>query len=665
MRIYLCSEKKVAVSVIIPMFNAEKYIGECLDSLLIQTFTDFEVIIVDDCSTDNSINIVEDYAPKFNGRLILTRTKTNSGGGGYIPRRIGFDMARGKYIQFLDADDFLLGSALETLYNAAQEYEAQVVYTSCYYRMNKPNDALLYRDGYAKRLLKEDIDDKTELTVDDPNKNLERLLLERDEGNFHACWSKFVRRDFLIDNKIIFPIMYNAGDFLWVINVYCHAKRFLRLPTPLYFYRRYNNSSIIRKVRPPKEQLAYWFSTFVDFANNLYELQRDNVILSQNPSYFFRTLKTHFEFCLSRINNAHKNFDNQTIYEILHHELAQNFPGLTASLLPFLFSFITNNTTFNTNSIETSSKFKNFLTARIEIKLAPNNNADLQIVSLSDDKAFVKRAGYLPKNEIGYLIHSYAGSLIIVAKSNAFAKLYIALRGVDVHPKGDNFNRIPFWIDYSKFILNGNIVFDSLTPTWHDLPFRYSVDSSPDQLFKIEVEWFPHKPDLPKPSLNDSPSRKPVAANNDSNKNLPSKFIPQLTARVDAKFVSDSPADFQILSTSDENASIDKPSWFQNNGIGFVIHSSNGALSLNAIASADGKLKINLRGMDVRSPQDWKKGVPNRIPFWIDYTFFSFNDNIIFDAITPAWCNEPYTFIADVKADQQFTISLKWLPHNS
>ena len=55
-----------AVSIIIPMYNAEKYIGECLDSILAQTFQDFEVIIVDDCSTDNSCAIVESYLPKFN-----------------------------------------------------------------------------------------------------------------------------------------------------------------------------------------------------------------------------------------------------------------------------------------------------------------------------------------------------------------------------------------------------------------------------------------------------------------------------------------------------------------------------------------------------------------------------------------------------------------------
>ena len=63
------SQKKFipAVSVIIPMYNMERYIGECLDSILAQTFTDYEVIVVDDCSTDKSCAIVENYIPKFTG----------------------------------------------------------------------------------------------------------------------------------------------------------------------------------------------------------------------------------------------------------------------------------------------------------------------------------------------------------------------------------------------------------------------------------------------------------------------------------------------------------------------------------------------------------------------------------------------------------------------
>ena len=96
-----------AISVIIPMYNVEKYIGQCLGSLLSQTFQDFEAIVVDDCSTDNSVAEVEKFLPKLNDRLKLIKLNKNSGGVG-IPRNVGIQLAHGKYIAFLDSDDLFL-----------------------------------------------------------------------------------------------------------------------------------------------------------------------------------------------------------------------------------------------------------------------------------------------------------------------------------------------------------------------------------------------------------------------------------------------------------------------------------------------------------------------------------------------------------------------------
>ena len=91
------SEKNFApkISIVIPMYNTEKYVGECLHSLEIQTFQDFEIIVVDDCSTDKSPEIVESYMPKFNGRLKMIRTEKNSGGCS-VPRNAGMKIAKGK-----------------------------------------------------------------------------------------------------------------------------------------------------------------------------------------------------------------------------------------------------------------------------------------------------------------------------------------------------------------------------------------------------------------------------------------------------------------------------------------------------------------------------------------------------------------------------------------
>ena len=113
----MAEEKIPAVSVIIPMYNTEKYITECLNSLLNQTLENFEVIVVDDCSTDNSFAIAEKFIPAFeskNKTLVTVKFIQNSGCPG-IPRNFAINTSKGKYIYFLDSDDFLDKNVLEEL----------------------------------------------------------------------------------------------------------------------------------------------------------------------------------------------------------------------------------------------------------------------------------------------------------------------------------------------------------------------------------------------------------------------------------------------------------------------------------------------------------------------------------------------------------------------
>ena len=114
-------EKIPAISVIIPMYNAEKYIGECLDSILAQTFQDFEVIIADNCSTDNSTKVVERYLKK-RSQIQLVRTKFHADGAG-IPRKTAIGLSRGEYIFFMDSDDAIVEDALEKIYTTALKFK--------------------------------------------------------------------------------------------------------------------------------------------------------------------------------------------------------------------------------------------------------------------------------------------------------------------------------------------------------------------------------------------------------------------------------------------------------------------------------------------------------------------------------------------------------------
>lgn len=222
-----------AVSVIIPMYNVEEYIAEALNSILWQTFAEFEIIVVDDCSTDKSCEIVESYIPKFGGRLNLIRLETNSGYGS-IPRNKGLEVARGEYVFFMDSDDIISEDALEKLYNDAKKTDADVVYCKNH----------LESEGMGEELVKnaEFKGDKSDKNIDLVTDDMELRMRAWIGLEFNpAPWRKMIRRNLLIEHEIKFlPIM--QEDSIWTFDLICLAKKIIMVPYFCYIYRKRSNS---------------------------------------------------------------------------------------------------------------------------------------------------------------------------------------------------------------------------------------------------------------------------------------------------------------------------------------------------------------------------------------------------------------------------------------
>ncbi len=227
-----------AISVVIPVYNAEKYIGECFESILAQTFQNFEVIAVDDCSTDNSCAIVENYKPKFSGKLKLVRLQKNCGGAG-IPRNFGLRCSRGKYVWFIDSDDLITKNSMEKLYNLAEKYQADVVHCETFFN---------FKDG-------EDWRNEKNLTVSDfqkcefvkeptfeTNDLIQRINDFKNQKYSWSVWSKLIRRDFLTENGIEYPRVAPTEDLLFSLFMICTAQRYLRVPDIVNLYRSRSDS---------------------------------------------------------------------------------------------------------------------------------------------------------------------------------------------------------------------------------------------------------------------------------------------------------------------------------------------------------------------------------------------------------------------------------------
>lgn len=121
------------VSIIIPCYNSGKYLAECLESVLFQDFTDFELLIVNDCSVDNTLQIANKYAT-IDKRIIITSTSDTQSMGASYARNKGFEISTGEYIVFLDSDDIWLPTSLRRLVNLIEEHnEVGWVIGNCIY----------------------------------------------------------------------------------------------------------------------------------------------------------------------------------------------------------------------------------------------------------------------------------------------------------------------------------------------------------------------------------------------------------------------------------------------------------------------------------------------------------------------------------------------------
>lgn len=180
----------ITVSIIVPIYNVEKYLRRCLDSVLKQTFKDFEVIMVDDLSTDESCSIAKEYADKYPNFKLFT----NSAKGVAAARNTGIDMASGKYIAFIDSDDFVDPKYLEILYDTAEKSGADI--STCNYAKYYQE-----KDRYHKIMLRK----PSEKIY--TNKKFVRMCLN-DIRVRSYLWNKLWKRSLFTDNNIRFSDIY-------------------------------------------------------------------------------------------------------------------------------------------------------------------------------------------------------------------------------------------------------------------------------------------------------------------------------------------------------------------------------------------------------------------------------------------------------------------------
>lgn len=219
-----------SVSVIIPMFKVQAFVGQCARQLFSQTLQNVEFIFVDDCSPDESSSIVKKVLEDFPARksqVQMVRHEQNKG----LPsaRNTGLSLAKGDYIFHCDGDDWLETIALELLWNKAQEEQADLVFCDWYLSF-KNNERYMSQDPG---------------TSDMDGVRLIKLMLS---GKLkYNVWNKLVKRDLYMDYGIRFPDGYGMGEDMTMIRLSGAAKRVSYLPKALYHYVQLNNEAFTKK----------------------------------------------------------------------------------------------------------------------------------------------------------------------------------------------------------------------------------------------------------------------------------------------------------------------------------------------------------------------------------------------------------------------------------
>lgn len=277
------------VTLIVPVYNSEKYIARCLESILNQTYTDFEILVVNDGSKDKSQEIIDEYKNKFPEKIIAIEQENK---GVSITRNESIKRANGEYIMFVDNDDYLDTNYIETFVKAIE---------------NGDYDAVI--GGFRR-----------------PNENgkiIKTLQLQDEEWSKFmvvAAWAKIYKKKYLIENNIEF-LNVNIGE-----DIYFNLKAMLmsqkiKIIDYIGYNWYFNTKSVSNTTQKNITQLQVF-----ELLNNCYDMLKNNGLIEKN----YQMIKTFFtKFIEWQILFSTKKLDRKVIneeYDKLFNWLEERFP---------------------------------------------------------------------------------------------------------------------------------------------------------------------------------------------------------------------------------------------------------------------------------------------------------------------------------------------------
>ncbi len=302
------------LTVVVPVYNVEEYLRECLDSVVNQTYTNLEIIIVNDCTPDNSEEIILEYQAK-DPRIKYIKHEKNLGLGG--ARNTGITNASGDWIAFVDSDDYIDLNTYEYMTNLIQ----------------KNNVGIFSAINF---------DDITKKKSYDPYFNVPNLVELSNLGNV-TSWNKIFRLSDIINNGVYFPEHLKHEDVeFWTKYVAVVKPTIIGTPKRFYHYRQ-REGSIMSNTKTSRADMGY-------IAQNIYDFLVEKNLLDKHQDIFLKQIRNY-----GQIN---RNIPTELHLKLLTvlHDLLQHFSN--EELAPYTELFAIKNLPIDENSLEVLKNFR-------------------------------------------------------------------------------------------------------------------------------------------------------------------------------------------------------------------------------------------------------------------------------------------------------------------
>lgn len=311
---------KCGVSVIIPVYNVQKYLRDCLDSVLAQTYTDYEIICVDDASTDTSLGILYEYQQKYKFLQIITHDENR---GLSAARNTGLDHAAGRYVVFLDSDDMLEKEALYRLYCAAEEKSLEMIIFDY---------SEIYEEGLSNTFAHAEVREKEKYPGVLSGRDMFCRYIHNNDVSVSA-WTKMYLREFIERNKLRFYEGILHEDVLFFFQCMMSAERVMDLEQQYYIYR-VRHASIMRTSGNLHAE-SYFFICMAIY-RFLWESSYDeetNSAIAEYLDLYWGKYRRYRQYCDQTTSLSFGSLADRKLYELITHTEKKRYISLSEEKL--------------------------------------------------------------------------------------------------------------------------------------------------------------------------------------------------------------------------------------------------------------------------------------------------------------------------------------------